>query len=186
MTDEPGGNAEIERKFLVLNDSWQPPRKSIDMAQGYLLEDETKSLRIRREGDRYRLTIKAKTAEDARLERREFQYDIPDADGRHLLALCRPPLVKKTRHLVDHDGHCWEIDVFSGANDGLVVAEVELQATDERFSLPPWAGPEVTEDPRFTNANLYRAPFSGWGVSYADILAEFGADPAQYLKAEAT
>lgn len=186
MTEEPGGAAEIERKFLVLDARWRPPRDSIDMAQGYLLEDDTKSLRIRREGERYRLTIKAKTAEGARLERREFQYDIPDADGRALLALCRAPLVEKTRHLVDHGGHCWEVDVFTGANAGLVMAEIELKATDERFTLPPWAGPEVTDDSRFTNANLYRAPFSGWGVTYDDLLAGFNGNPVDNLRIKAT
>lgn len=159
---------EIERKFLVRNNSWNPADRSRAIRQGYLLEGPTKSLRIRRFGERYWLTVKAHRGEGSRYE---FEYEVPEADGEDMLALCAPPLIAKTRHEKTFDGRLWEIDVFEGANQGLVLAEVELDAERAAVSLPHWVGPEVTDDRRFTNAALYRRPFCEWGRSFHDLIA---------------
>lgn len=164
------GSLEIERKFLVRGTDWGPPRSTTDIAQGYLMLAPDRSLRIRRKGDRYILTFKAAAGGGAR---HEFEYEVPPADGQAMLArLCTEPPIEKRRHDVDYAGLLWEIDVFTGANAGLIVAEVELDAPDAPVTLPPWAGPEVTDDPRFYNANLYTHPFTRWGVDYSGLLTE--------------
>lgn len=90
----------------------------------------------------------------------------------------RPPL-EKTRYRVRHAGHVWEVDVFSGANAGLVIAEVELGDRNEAVEIPAWAGPEVSDDPRFFNAYLTHRPFSGWGVDYATLLKQARRRPSR-------
>ena len=92
-----------------------------------------------------------------------MQYTIPVADAERMLAMCAPPLIDKTRHIAMHDGMKWEVDVFHGENEGLRVAEVELESEDQVISLPDWAGQEVSEDPRYYNSHLSREPFSVWG-----------------------
>ncbi|MBB4211703.1 hypothetical protein CCR85_08445 [Rhodothalassium salexigens] len=160
---------EIERKFLVAGADWQPARAVTPLCQGYLITGAGRSLRIRQKGEQYLLTFKADHAGAA--ARYEFEYPVPAEDGRQMLALCERPPIEKHRHLVDHGGHTWEVDVFAGANAGLVLAEVELDAADAALDLPAWVGPEVTDDPRFANAALYEHPFADWGVRYADLLA---------------
>lgn len=167
---------EIERKFFVRSNAWRPADKSRAIRQGYLLENPTKSLRIRRAGSRYWLTVKAHRDAGSRYE---FEYEVPEADGEHMLALCDPPLIAKTRHEKAFDGRLWEIDVFEGANQGLVLAEVELDDERTAVSLPDWAGPEVTDDRRFTNAALYHRPFCEWGLSYQDLIAGFASNPEE-------
>jgi len=92
-----------------------------------------------------------------------MQYTIPVADAERMLAMCMPPLIDKTRHIAMHDGMKWEVDIFHGENEGLRVAEVELESEDQVISLPEWAGQEVSEDPRYYNSQLSREPFSAWG-----------------------
>jgi len=152
---------EIERKFLLRNDDW---RRDADAGrqfrQGYLIGARQASVRVRREGDKAFLNIKSMTLG---VSRQEYQYPIPVAEAEEMLAtLCELPLVEKTRYCVRHANHVWEIDVFAGANAGLVVAEVELKSEQERIELPTWAGVEVSDDPRYYNVNLVKHPYTTW------------------------
>lgn len=148
---------EIERKFLVDGDGWRagdPPGERI--RQGYLASDPERSVRVRLSADAARLTVKGASRGAVRAE---FEYPIPLEDAREMLdTLCSTPQIEKTRHRVEHAGHVWEVDCFHGANDGLVVAEIELPSEDAPFERPPWVGEEVTGDPRYLNANLVRHP----------------------------
>ncbi len=156
---------EIERKFLVRDRSVLTGSTGIPYRQGYLSTDPERAVRVRRTGDHAYLTIKGRSEGAARPE---FEYEIPAADAEQLLALSKGALIDKTRHRVDHGGLTWEIDVFAGANAGLVVAEVELPSLDWVVEIPDWAGEEVTADPRYYNANLVEHPFSDWGVGVSD------------------
>lgn len=152
---------EIERKFLVRDDSWRAAvERSRPMRQGYLPGLETASVRVRLDGDRALLNIKSATLD---VTRQEYEYPIPVADAEEILdTLCARPLIEKTRHFVPHAGHVWEVDVFSGDNAGLVVAEVELAHPDDAPELPPWVGEEVSADPRYYNVSLVRHPYKDW------------------------
>jgi adenylate cyclase len=151
---------EIERKFLVVNDAWKETASATRFRQGFLSTAPERTVRIRIAGDRGLLTIKGITI-GAR--RAEYEYEIPLDDAQSMLDdLCERPLIEKVRHTLEVGGHTWEIDVFEGENDGLVVAEIELQAEDEPFERPGWIGAEVTDDPRYFNANLVKAPFQNW------------------------
>lgn len=153
---------EIERKFLLLPGAWRPdPAGGIRYRQGYLSSDPDRVVRVRTAGDRAYLTIKGRTSG---ITRSEFEYPIPLVDANALLAnLCEPPLIEKTRYLVPYEGRTWEIDVFEGDNAGLVLAEVELPDEAAALTLPPWAGREVSDDPRYFNSNLARDPWTRWG-----------------------
>lgn len=157
-------SVEIERKFLVLDDSWRNDvTSSMRLRQGYLAADEDLSIRVRLAGDTATLTIK-KRINDAR--RLEFEYEIPAEDAHALLdRVCRRLLIEKTRHILDHGGATWEIDVFEGDNGGLVVAEVELDHESRLLEKPTWAGKEVTGDSRYYNASLVSRPFRDWSGS---------------------
>lgn len=152
---------EIERKFLPIDDSW---RKDVShaqaMRQGYL-GGENCSVRVRIAGDEAALNIKSLSIG---ISRSEFEYAIPVADAQALLALATGPLVEKTRHYLEFEGHLWEIDEFSGDNAGLVVAEIELDSLDATFVRPAWLGREVTDDARYYNLNLMREPYSRWSA----------------------
>ncbi len=152
---------EIERKFLVKNDAWRAQVESASrISQGYLVADPQVTVRVRLRGDQAFLTIKGKAKG---ISRSEFEYPIPVADAQVMLqGLTTGPPVEKVRHLIPVGGHVWELDVFAGANAGLVMAEIELDAEDEAFELPDWAGDEVTGDPRYYNAYLVRHPFTSW------------------------
>lgn len=151
---------EIERKFLLGNDSWRPGAGGTLFRQGYLSTDPERTVRVRLEGERGVLTIKGLSRG---ISRAEFEYPIPAAEAAELLdTLCLQPLIEKTRYRVEHAGHLWEIDEFAGDNAGLVLAEVELASEDEALELPPWVGAEVSTDPRYFNANLVRHPFRSW------------------------
>lgn len=151
---------EIERKFLVRDQSVLVGSVGIRYQQGYLSTDPERTVRVRRAGDHAFLTIKGISRGAARAE---FEYEIPVADARDLLTLCPGSGIAKTRHRLDHGGRTWEIDVFEGDNAGLVVAEVEIPSEDAVVAIPDWAGDEVTADPRYYNANLTDHPFSEWG-----------------------
>ncbi|MHB1399999.1 MAG: CYTH domain-containing protein [Trichloromonadaceae bacterium] len=151
---------EIERKFLVSNDSWRPGASGTLFRQGYLSTDPERTVRVRLEGERGVLTIKGLSRG---IRRAEFEYPIPAAEAAVLLdTLCLQPLIEKTRYRVEHAGHLWEIDEFAGDNAGLLLAEVELSSEDEAVELPLWVGAEVSSDPRYFNANLIRHPFRRW------------------------
>ena len=149
---------EIERKFLV-EPSWHPSDAGTLYRQGYLSSHPERVVRVRLAGDAAMLTIKGITTG---VTRAEFEYPIPVDDAPALLALCEQPLIEKRRHVEVHAGKRWEIDVFSGANTGLVIAELELASEDEAFERPPWLGAEVSGDPRYYNNNLIANPYSRW------------------------
>jgi len=147
---------EIERKFLLANADWrQAATGSRPFRQGYLAVENGLTVRVRLIGaDRARLTLKAgKTG----LVRDEFEYDIPRADGEALLLLSGGHVIEKVRYDVPVGASPWTIDVFSGRHSGLVMAEIELDAEDAPFERPSWLGREVTDDPRYANANLAHA-----------------------------
>jgi len=152
---------EIERKFLVVGDDWRAA-PAAPYAQGYLNRDKQRTVRVRIVRDQAWLTVKGANSGATRAE---FEYAIPVADARQLLALCDGPLVRKLRRVVVHAGMTWEIDEFEGDNAGLVVAEIELPSEDAPFEAPPWLGAEVTHDPRYFNSSLAAAPFSTWPES---------------------
>ncbi|MEO5342286.1 MAG: CYTH domain-containing protein [Gammaproteobacteria bacterium SHHR-1] len=152
---------EIERKFRVQGDGWRSDViSSSPMRQGYLNNGGNTSLRVRISGDRANINIKSGGIGIRRLE---YEYEIPLQDGLEMLAeLAQGALVEKTRHKVRCGNHIWDLDVFEGANAGLVVAEVELDAEDEVFHKPDWAGQEVSDDPRYYNVNLIENPYCNW------------------------
>jgi adenylate cyclase len=151
---------EIERKFLVEGDVWRQGSRGRRIRQGYLSADPGRSVRVRLVGDDAWLTVKGASAGCTRVE---FEYPIPTQDALHLLdELCIRPVIDKTRHDIRYGGHRWEIDEFDGANEGLVIAEIELDSETEAFERPPWLGAEVSDDPRYYNVNLARHPFSRW------------------------
>lgn len=151
---------EIERKFLVEGDAWRALGVPVLLRQGYLSTHPARTVRVRIEGDEGVLTIKGKNTGATRAE---WEYPIPLADAAELLdTLCSAPLVEKYRTRVAVGAHVWEVDEFLGANQGLLVAEIELAAEDEAFELPDWVGREVTGETRYYNASLIKQPYSTW------------------------
>ena len=153
---------EIERKFLVnLDAGWCPdPARGVRIRQGYLSGDPARVVRVRIAGESATLTIKGPTF---RLSRPEFEYPIPVADAAAMLdMLCEKPLIEKIRYTEWFAGHCWEVDLFEGANTGLVVAEVEVPTEETAISIPYWIGQEVSGEPRYFNSNLMQWPFASW------------------------
>ena len=151
---------EIERKFLVRGEAWRDAvAERIVMHQGYLAVEHGNSIRIRLAGGRAWLTIKGPAVGACRPE---FEYTVPPEEALALLALCGTRVVEKLRYQVPYNGHVWEIDEYSGANAGLITAEVELDSERQKVALPPWVGPEVTADRRYGNASLSRFPFVQW------------------------
>ena len=151
---------EIERKYLVNLATWVPQNAGTHFKQGYLNAQKERVVRVRIEGAKAKLTIKGITTG---VTRAEFEYLIPVEDAAILLDnLCEQPLIDKHRHKEVHGGKTWEIDVFHGDNQGLVVAEIELTSEAEAFERPSWAGDEVSSDPRYFNSNLLKNPFKSW------------------------
>jgi CYTH domain-containing protein len=151
---------EIERKFLVEGDEWRAGSTGTEYRQGYLSTVKERTVRIRTMGGRAVLTVKGITVGATRAE---FEYDIPFGDAEQMLdELCERPLIEKTRHLIEYRGLTWEVDEFDGANAGLLIAEVELDEDGQTVELPSWVGDEVTEDPRYYNANLIAHPYREW------------------------
>jgi adenylate cyclase len=152
---------EIERKFLILNQDWQEyTNKELHIVQGYLATNEFSSTRIRIQNDKANINIKSATLG---VTRTEFEYSIPVDDARLMLDnLCIKPVIEKIRFTVKHMDHTWEIDVFSGDNEGLIVAEIELSSADEDFEKPSWIGEEVSNDTRYYNSCLINHPYKDW------------------------
>jgi adenylate cyclase len=155
---------EIEHKFLLASEDWREHvSHSVDYRQGYLTSAANSSIRVRVSDDHAWLNIKSATIGTHRFE---YEYEIPLSDAHELLDnLCSKPLIEKTRHFVNDNEHVWEIDEFRGANEGLIVAEIELAEIGQDFSKPSWIGKEVTDDLRFYNNNLAVHPYSEWLVS---------------------
>jgi len=151
---------EIERKFLVHGEAWRRGAVGTVLKQGYLSVDPDRTVRVRLAGDRGWVTIKGR---QRGIVRSEFEYPIPGEDAAVLLdQLCLRPLIEKTRYRVEFSGRVWEVDEFSGVNEGLILAEIELESPDATFERPDWLGTEVSHDGRYTNARLVTKPFSQW------------------------
>lgn len=152
---------EIERKFLVKGDFSQQVISSQRIVQGYICSQPGRTVRVRIRGEKGFLTIKGASDEKG-LSRYEFEQEIPLSDAEELLKLCEPGTIDKVRHLIPIEQHIWEVDVFHGANEGLVLAEIELSSEDEPFKLPEWLGVEVSGDRRYYNSMLTKNPYSHW------------------------
>jgi adenylate cyclase len=151
---------EIERKFLVKGDEWRSLAKGTLYRQGYLNSTKERTVRIRTINDKAFLTIKGLTLNATRSE---YEYEIPLADCNAMLdTLAEKPIIEKKRYKVPFAGLTWEIDEFFGENEGLIVAEVELESEGQTFRKPEWASEEVTTDPRYFNSNLIRHPYTRW------------------------
>ena len=153
---------EIERKFLVSSDAFKNDalRKN-HIAQGYLNSSPDRTVRVRIKGDKGYLTIKGKSNETG-LSRFEWEKEIPLADAKALLLLCEKGIIEKNRYEVPVGKHLFEVDEFFGENEGLLLAEVELQSESEFFEKPHWLGDEVTQDQRYHNSYLSQHPFISW------------------------
>ena len=145
---------EIERKFLVTGDEWRNA-EGVVLRQGYLSTQPERTVRVRTEGDKAKLTIKGITRGATRAE---YEYDIPPEDAAELLRLCEPPLIEKVRRRLEHDGLVWEVDEFLGDNQGLVIAEVELDREDRPLTKPPWVGKRSPTTPASTTPTLWQIP----------------------------
>lgn len=151
---------EIERKFLLKNDSWREHVEySLVLKQGYLASSPHPTVRVRTSNEKAFLTVKGRTQGISRVE---FEYEVPYADALDLLELSAHTPIEKTRHIVVANGHTWEIDVFEGKNSGLTLAEVELEYEEQYIELPSWIDIEVTDDPRYFNSALSKNPFTTW------------------------
>lgn len=144
---------EIERKFLVVDQSFKGAATSVvDMRQGYLSRDADAVVRVRIAGDRAFLTVKTR---NRGCVRNEFEYEVPVADADAMLSACRGLVIEKTRYVVPFGGFCWEVDVFHGSLDGVIVAEIEIPEADTQFPLPQFVGEEVTEKSEYYNSNIH-------------------------------
>jgi adenylate cyclase len=152
---------EIERKFLVAGDAWHARAdRGRRLRQAYLAETDRAVVRIRVE-DESRAVLTIKSAGPG-LSRQEFEYEIPVEDAEALMALRHGSVLDKTRFHVSHEGRRWEVDVYGGENQGLVIAEVELESEHSAVQLPSWLGREVTGEPRYYAARLSREPYRSW------------------------
>ena len=153
---------EIERKYLVRNSDYrQLAYGSSRIRQGYICSGHGRTVRVRQRDDRAYLTIKGPSA-DGGLSRYEFEKEITVDEAEQLFRLCEPGIIVKTRYLVECGTHTVEVDEFAGDNEGLVMAEVELNSPDEQVQLPSFIGREVTGDRRFYNSHLRQYPFCLW------------------------
>lgn len=157
---------EIERKFLVKNDSWREGAQGQKYMQGYMSRGKVATVRVRITEQGAFLTIKGKPTvqeETISAAKLEFEYPIPVADAKEMLnLLCEGPIIEKTRYCIEQNGLTWEVDQFYGENSGLIMAEVELESEDQEITLPSWIGREVTSDTRYYNASLAEKPYSQW------------------------
>ena len=153
---------EIERKFLVTSDAFKRDfvRKNY-IAQGYLNSTPERTVRVRIKSETGYLTIKGKSNETG-LSRFEWETEIALAEAKALLQLCEKGIIEKNRYEVKVGEHLFEVDEFFGENEGLLIAEVELQSESENFEKPNWLGKEVTQDQRYYNSNLSKNPFLNW------------------------
>lgn len=151
---------EIERKFLVIGNKWRELANGTHYRQGYLNSIKERTVRIRTINDKAYLTVKGPTVGVTRME---FEYEIPYNDCVEMLDnLAEKPIIEKTRYKIKADNLVWEIDEFFGVNEGLIVAEVELQSEEQKFEKPEWIGEEISGDPRYFNSNLVNNPYTTW------------------------
>jgi adenylate cyclase len=152
---------EIERKFLVNGEFRSEAVEATRIVQGYICSAPERTVRIRISDKKAFITIKG-SAGPTGFTRYEWEKEIPVEDAEELLRLCKPSLIEKTRYIIKHGDHLFEVDEFSGDNAGLIIAEVELKSEDEHFKKPSWLGKEVTGDPRYYNSSLSGNPYSRW------------------------
>jgi CYTH domain-containing protein len=151
---------EIERKFILTGDEWRSLSRGTAYRQGYLNSQKERTVRVRTIDDKGFLTIKGISVGATRME---YEYEIPVEDANVLLdELCEKPLIEKKRYKIDFGGFVWEVDEFFGENEGLIVAEIELESEDQTFDKPSWVGDEVSGDSRYFNSNLIQHPYSSW------------------------
>ncbi len=151
---------EIERKFLLVGEAWKKLAQGVRYRQGYLSTSKESTVRVRTIENTGYLTVKGKSTGATRSE---FEYEIPVEDANAMLdQLCAKPLIEKNRYKIDYQGFTWEVDEFFGENQGLVVAEIELESEDQPYTKPEWVGAEVTQDQRYFNSNLARNPYCRW------------------------
>ena len=151
---------EIEKKFLIKRIPTDQIIRSESIKQGYIVSDKKKVIRVREKGDDYYITIKGNKIGISRFE---FEYKIPRSDAIELFEnFCEIGLIEKTRHYVQYCGHIWEIDEFHAENQGLIVAEIELNSEDEEFNIPSWVSDEVTSESKYYNMNLTIEPYKNW------------------------
>jgi CYTH domain-containing protein len=153
---------EIERKFLVKGEFKHLALSSNYIVQGYLFADKNKSIRVRLRGDKGYITIKS-TLENSAITRNEWEYEIPAPQVNEMLRICEPGIIEKTRYVVNYKNLVVEVDEFYGDNEGLVIAEIELACENQLFEKPDFLGEDVTEDPRYLNAELSKHPYKEWG-----------------------
>ena len=151
---------EIERKFLVRDDSFRSLAQGTRYRQGYLNSVKERVVRVRTIDDKGFLTIKGITTGATRAE---YEYEIPVKEAEAMLdELCEQPLIEKNRYKIAHKGFTWEVDEFFGENQGLILAEVELESEDQPYDKPEWITDEVTGDPKYFNSNLIQNPYKNW------------------------
>jgi adenylate cyclase len=148
---------EIERKFLVSGDFKPFVSKSIRIVQGYLSSVPERTVRVRIKGDKGYIAVKG-IAGDSGLSRFEWEKEIPVSEAQELLKICERGVIDKTRYLVLAGKHTFEVDEFHGQNEGLIIAEIELNSEDEAFEKPFWLGQEITGDVRYYNSVLSKKP----------------------------
>jgi adenylate cyclase len=155
-------NIEIERKYLVKHDLWNVLEKPAGeyYRQGYIVNEKDKTVRVRATENEGFITIKGRTNDPA--VKPEYEYKIPKAEAIELLERFTKNNIEKHRYKIDFQGKMWEIDVFHGANEGLIVAEIELNSIDESYEIPAWIDREVTHEDKYFNARLVEFPFSMW------------------------
>jgi len=151
---------EIERKFLLKGTAWPKADRKIRMRSGYLARRDNLVCRVRQKDEAFYFSLKARIDLQSSYD---FEYPVPDADGRVMLdKLCDRPPVSKTRHVIKVGDLEWEVDEFHEQNDGLIVAEIELPSDDYPLQVPDWVGQEVTGEGRYTNYALYQNPWCDW------------------------
>ena len=152
---------EIERKFLVTGDFRPHAIRTARIVQGYICTVPERTVRIRINDDKGYITIKGSASANGR-SRYEWEKEIPVSEAEELILLCEPGIIDKTRYFIPFGEHLFEVDQFHGENEGLIIAEIELQTEDESFERPAWLGTEVTNDARYYNASLVHLPYSRW------------------------
>ncbi|GGI56146.1 CYTH domain-containing protein [Winogradskyella haliclonae] len=153
---------EIERKFLVKSEAFKDASSnSYQIKQGFLNSHPERTVRIRLKKDKGILTVKGKSSSDG-LSRFEWEKDISKEDAEALLVLCEKGIIDKTRYEIKVGNHMFEVDEFYGDNEGLIIAEIELNSETEPFEKPEWLGEEVTGDVKYYNSNLSQYPFKNW------------------------
>ncbi|KAA6327964.1 Inorganic triphosphatase [termite gut metagenome] len=154
-------NKEIERKFLVTGEYKSKAFAQNRIKQGYICRSKERTVRIRISNEKGCLTIKGASDASGR-ERYEWEKEIPVSEAGELMELCKPGIIDKVRYLIQSGKHIVEVDEFHGENQGLVIAEIELESKDETIILPDFIGEEVTGDRRYYNSQLTKKPFTTW------------------------